>query len=238
MIKEMECSANHATTSQSEKDGCQKERTIRLYNRLAGIYSFFRVKDGLDTVLDLLKLEEGNKILDIGTGPGIYALHIAKNWPTCTVHGIDLCDNFIKIARKKALKCSSANIHFDKGDAEQMHYEDNAFNRVLCCSALVLLPDKMQAVKEAHRVLKPGGIAVFKELLHEKFLHKELFYCMWKVYVRTLGLLFKEVRGLKRSDYEGQKMTESNFTSLLENSPFSDYNVFRKGTRLYAVCRK
>ena len=47
-----------------------------------------------------------------------------------------------------------------------------------------------------------------------------------------------DVIALKRKDYEGRKFTESDMSALLKESPFSDYRVFTKGTRLYGVCRK
>jgi demethylmenaquinone methyltransferase/2-methoxy-6-polyprenyl-1,4-benzoquinol methylase len=216
----------------------QKERTNNVYSRLAGVYSFFRIKDGLNTLLDLMEIENGNNILDIGTGPGLYALHIAKNWPSCTVHGLDPCERFLEIARKKAAKQDTGNLHFAVGDAEQMHFGDEVFERVLVSSALVLIPDKKRAISETYRVLKPGGIAVFKELLHKWFIRKEVFYVFWKLYIKTLGLYHKEIRGVKRSDYEGTKFTEDDMRKLLEESPFTNYSVLTKGTRLYAVCRK
>ena len=238
MIENTEHAILSRVAQSESKPSPQKERTNSIYSRLAGLYSFFRVKDGLDTVLDLMQIQNGQNVLDIGTGPGVYALHIARNWPRCTVHGIDTCERFLEIARKRAQKCNNENIHFTAGDAEKMHYNTDAFDRVLCSSALVLIPDKKSAVHETYRVLKPGGIAVFKELLQKKFVHKELFYIFWNVYVKALGVFHKDLRGVKRADYEGSKFTERDMTELLEDSPFSDFRVFSKGTRLYAVCHK
>lgn len=218
--------------------GTQKERTNNIYSRLAGTYSFFRIKDGLGTVLDLMKIEDGNKILDVGTGPGLYAIHVARNWPGCTVYGLDPCKKFLDIARKKAAKQNCCNMHFAAGDAEQMHYGDGVFERVLVSSALVLIPNKAKAISETYRVLKPGGTAVFKELLHKWFIRKEVFYVFWKLYIKALGLFYKDLRGIRRSDYEGSKFTEDDMRKLLEESPFTDYQVLTKGTRLYAVCKK
>ncbi len=216
----------------------QKRRTTAVYSKLAPLYSMLRVKDGLDTVLELMEIEDGQKILDAGTGPGVYALHIAENWPGCEVHGFDLCKRFLDIAREKALKQKAQNAYFAVGDAEKVHYPDDTFDRILFAGTLVLLPDKASAITEAHRMLKPGGVTVFKELLHKWFLHKEVFYVFWKLYVKTAGLFLKDLRGIRRSDYEGRKFTESSMSELLEESPFTDYKVFIKGTRLYAVCRK
>ncbi len=213
-------------------------KTVRIYTRLAGLYNLFRFKDGINTVLKQIQIGDGQEVLDIGTGPGIYALHIAENWPSCTVHGLDICEKFIKIARKKAKKLDFANVHFDTGDAEKMHYGDNSFDRVLCCSALVLVPNQQRVINETYRVLKPGGIAVFKELIQKLLFHKEAFYLFWKLYVKILSLLYKDLRGVKRSHYEGAKISEERFKAMLTESPFENYEVFEKGTRVYAICRK
>jgi len=222
-----------------EEESChEKRKTLAIYSKLAPLYSFFRVKDGLDTVLELMDVKDGHKVLDAGTGPGLYALHIARNWPNCEVHGFDICKRFLDIAYERALKLSSTNAYFAVGDAENFHYADNTFDRVLFAGTLVLVPDKASAIRETYRVLKPGGTAVLKELLHKFFIHKELFYVFWNLYVKLLGLFDKKLRGIKRKDYEGRKFTASDMAALLAESPFSDYRVFTKGTRLYAVCRK
>ena len=227
-----------AAASTEDISAVQKRRTTAVYSKLAPLYNMFRVKDGLETVLELMEIEEGQKILDAGTGPGVYALHIAESWPNCEVHGFDLCKRFLDMAREKAHKQNTSNAHFAVGDAERFHYPDDVFDRILFAGTLVLLPDEARAIAEAYRTLKPGGIAVFKELLHKWFLHKEVFYVFWKLYVKTAGLFLKDLRGIKRSDYEGRKFTESSMSDLLEESPFTEYKVFTKGTRLYAVCRK
>ena len=215
-----------------------KKRTDAIYYRLAGLYSFFRMKDGLDTVLELMELSEGQKVLDVGTGPGVYALHVAQNWPSCSVHGLDRCERFVRIAARKARRRKVFNAHFAVGDAESVHYGAELFDRILFAGTLVLVPDKAAAIAEAHRVLKPGGVAIFKELLQKKFLHKELFYIFWRVCVKGAGLVWKDVRGITRSDYEGHTFSQEEMCRLLRESSFSDYRVFSKGTRLYAVCRK
>lgn len=238
MIRKLELQDPQPAPHYSEESAGHRKRTHSVYSRLAGLYSFFRIADGLETVLELMDIRSGQRVLDVGTGPGVYALRIARNWPNCTVHGLDPCERFLEIARKRAGRLSNTNIHFAAGDAEKLDYEGETFDRVLFAGTLVLVPDKVRAISETHRVLKRGGVAVFKELLHKRFLHKELFYLFWNLYIKTLGIFQKDMRGIKRSDYEGQKFTEPTFVSLLEESPFSDYRVFSKGTRLYAVCRK
>jgi ubiquinone/menaquinone biosynthesis C-methylase UbiE len=224
--------------AQVDESKAQKLRTKAIYSSLASAYSRFRVKDGLESVLELLDLREGLRVLDVGTGPGLYAIHIAENWPGCSVYGVDNCDRILGIARERAGKLGSRNIHFSISDADTLSCRDGSFDRLLYCSVLVLIPDKKKAIEETYRALKPGGIAVFKELLHKWFLHKELFYLVWKMYVGAKSLFRKELRGLGRRDYEGSKLSEESMTELLEKSPFTDYEVFTRGTRLYAVCRK
>jgi SAM-dependent methyltransferase len=72
------------------------------------------------------------------------------------VTALDLADNMVAIAR---LRCPEADIH--NADAENLPFQADRFDAVVCCLGILHLPDPERAVAEAHRVLKPGGRYAF-----------------------------------------------------------------------------
>ena len=97
-----------------------------------------------------LNLPPASKILDIacGTGEWLVCLDEAGH----TVAGIDISARAIEICKKTFPEAS-----FHCQDAQQIPYPDAVFDTVTCLGSLEHFPDKAQAVKEMHRVVKPGG---------------------------------------------------------------------------------
>lgn len=94
------------------------------------------------------------KILDIGTGPGYFALHLHKMGGDVTA--IDLTNNMIAEAKSMA-EDSGQNIRFLTMDSHHLAFEDNSFDLLICRNVTWTLDDPRQAYREWYRVLKPGG---------------------------------------------------------------------------------
>jgi len=110
-------------------------------------------------VVDLAALRAGERVLDVGCGPGSLALALkAPAGPAGSVHGIDASQEMIDVARRKASK-SGVDVNFQVGLAEAIPFSNGLFDLVVSQLAIHHLPDdlKQSAFAEMYRVLKSDG---------------------------------------------------------------------------------
>jgi SAM-dependent methyltransferase len=114
-----------------------------------------KIKSALVEPVGLLP---GHRVLDLGAGTGTLTLMLKRAQPKAEVIGVDGDPEILAIARTKATQSGLAVI-FDKGMADALPYPDGAFDRVVSSLLLHHLSreTKRRAVREAFRVLKPGG---------------------------------------------------------------------------------
>ena len=106
----------------------------------------------------VLALEPGQTVLDLGSGGGIDVLLSAKRvGPTGKAYGLDMTDEMLALARENQRKAGAANVEFLKGTIEQIPLPDNSVDVVISNCVINLSSDKDAVLREAFRVLKPGG---------------------------------------------------------------------------------
>jgi len=99
-----------------------------------------------------------SKVLDVGTGTGLLAIGLAKRIPGVEVIGLDLSDVVLELARDNVQKSEGLlRVSFEKGDAEDMPFEDGTFDLVISSNTLHLIKSPTKMFNEIHRVLKPKG---------------------------------------------------------------------------------
>jgi len=104
------------------------------------------------------KVEEGQVVLDLGSGGGIDVFQASTLvGETGKVIGLDATPEMIFRARETAKKHGYRNVEFRLGEIEHMPIEGNSVDLVISNCVLNLVPDKRSAFKEIYRVLKPGG---------------------------------------------------------------------------------
>jgi len=94
-------------------------------------------------------------ILDIGCGTGKLAHRLISHHRDARVFGIDLSESMIRASQHHIARGS--RIHLSVADSEHLPFEDSAFDYVTCSNSFHHYPDQSAAVREMHRVLKPGG---------------------------------------------------------------------------------
>jgi arsenite methyltransferase len=106
----------------------------------------------------LAKLNPGETVLDLGSGGGIDVLLSAKRvGPTGRAYGLDMTDEMLALAEENKRKSGIANVEFLKGEIEQIPLPDNSVDVVISNCVINLSADKDAVLREAFRVLKPGG---------------------------------------------------------------------------------
>ena len=106
----------------------------------------------------LANLNPGETVLDLGSGGGIDVLLSARRvGPIGKAYGLDMTDDMLALARENQRKAGVENVEFLKGEIEHIPLPDNSVDVVISNCVINLSGDKDQVLREAFRVLKPGG---------------------------------------------------------------------------------
>ncbi len=106
----------------------------------------------------LAELRPGETVLDLGSGGGIDVLLSARRvGPTGQAFGLDMTDEMLALAEENKRKSGLANVHFLKGEIENIPLPDNSVDVIISNCVINLSGDKDRVLREAFRVLRPGG---------------------------------------------------------------------------------
>jgi arsenite methyltransferase len=106
----------------------------------------------------LAKLSPGEIVLDLGSGGGIDVLLSARRvGPTGKAYGLDMTDEMLALANENKRKAGASNVEFLKGEMESIPLPDNSVDVIISNCVINLSADKDRVLREAFRVLKPGG---------------------------------------------------------------------------------
>jgi SAM-dependent methyltransferase len=106
----------------------------------------------------LAELRPGETVLDLGSGGGIDVLLSAKRvGPTGKAYGLDMTDEMLNLANENKRKAGAENVEFLKGEIEHIPLPDNSVDVIISNCVINLSADKDRVLREAFRVLRPGG---------------------------------------------------------------------------------
>src|SRR6266404_7077982 len=107
-----------------------------------------------------LKLEENSSVLEVACGTGILTRILRDRLPaTAKLVATDLNEPMIQTAAKKFRQ--GEVVEWRQADASSLPFDDRSFDAVVCQFGIMFVPDKALSAREAHRVLKPGGVFLF-----------------------------------------------------------------------------
>jgi ubiquinone/menaquinone biosynthesis C-methylase UbiE len=121
--------------------------------------------NGARVTVERLGLKPGQKILEIGPGPGRLLIPAAKAvLPGGEAVGIDIQQKMLDRLKTRAEQAGLTNLRAIHGDATQQHVPEGTFDLVYLCTVLGEIPDRPAALAQCRRALKPGGVLSVTEM--------------------------------------------------------------------------
>jgi arsenite methyltransferase len=163
----------------------------------------------------LAELHAGETVLDLGSGGGIDVLLSARRvGPTGKAYGLDMTDEMLALARGNAAKAGATNVEFLKGQIEAIPLPDASVDVIISNCVINLSGDKRKVLREAFRVLKPGGRFAVSDVVVRGTLPDEVR--------KSMELWVGCVAGA---------LTEEEFTTFLRDAGFESADI--EPTRVY-----
>jgi demethylmenaquinone methyltransferase/2-methoxy-6-polyprenyl-1,4-benzoquinol methylase len=211
----------------------KKEQVCFMFNTIADRYDKLNriITFGIDILwrkkaLELLKNENPQKIIDIATGTGDFAILAAKILKPKEIIGIDIADKMLKIGKEK-IKTRNLNtiIRLEMGDSENIAYPDNYFDAAIVAYGVRNFENLEKGLKEIHRVLKKGGKFIILEATTPK---NKVINFLFTLYFKKIVPIIGKLISKDKSAYQYLPESVSNFPqgnqflTILTNSGYKN----------------
>lgn len=187
-------------TGEQAPASISEERVQDIFSHIARKYHRFNVfsslglyKSWLRKTVDLANITPETDLLDLAAGTGDVSYMAAKRTPCKHIQLTDYVPEMLDVARERmaAGENNGVPIDFDVVDAQHIPYDDNRFDAVTMAYGIRNIPDRMKALSEVHRVLKPGGtFACLEFSTPPNALWRALYHVYLKVMIPFWGWLF------------------------------------------------
>jgi arsenite methyltransferase len=165
----------------------------------------------------LIELKPGEVVLDLGSGGGIDVLLSARRvGPTGKAYGLDMTDEMLALARENQRQAGATNVEFLKGEMENIPLPENSVDVVISNCVINLSADKSRVLREAYRVLRPGGRFAVSDVVVRGEVPDEVRASM----LLWVGCI---AGALEENDYRG-KLLAAGFTDV-EIEPTRTYDI-------------
>jgi SAM-dependent methyltransferase len=211
------------------------------FERSARVYAFFRehlFRDDTDRIEASLRSlgwsPAGSILLEVGCGPGLYARRLAARHARLHAVGIDRSPTLLRLARERAASAGLANCRFERGDALALDWPDQSVDAVVT-SRLFTVVDGPAALREIHRVLRPGGhyfLAEPTSALGTVVPFAALHLAGWLTGSDA-------ARGSRRADrLPPRRLTTTELAAVVQSHAWASCRLTDEQGYQYAVCQK
>jgi len=197
-------------TSPSSTADCCDPITSNLYaeNEASGVPEVaLRASLGCGNPTALADLQPGETVLDLGSGGGIDVLLSGRRvGPTGKAYGLDMTDEMLDLAEQNKFKSGLTNVEFLKGEIENIPLPPNTVDVIVSNCVINLSADKDRVLREAYRVLKPGGRFAVSDVVLRGEVPPEIR--------KSIELWVGCVAGALSEDEYREKLTAAGFVSV------------------------
>lgn len=209
-----------------------------LFEHFAWLYIFCREKlfrDDTGRMIRALwpngKPAPGEKVIELGCGPGFYSCGLAGRFREISVLGVDRSPSQLKCAREKRNKLGLNNCRFQSDNVLGLPHGDGTFDVLIASRLFTVLPHRRRAVAEMYRVLRPGGRCFIAEPRYAFWASIPLF-TMW-----TLAGLTHFKNGY-REPTRAKVLSTREMNRLFASQPWRNMDTWQDGRYQYALCEK
>lgn len=188
------------------------EKIYKNYDKMNSVISFKRHIAWRKDTMKRMNVQAGSKALDICCGTADWTIALAHDvGPTGKVIGLDFSKNMLKIGQQKIDQLNLSQVELIHGNAMELPFDDNTFDYVTIGFGLRNVPDYMQVLKEMHRVLKPGGIAVCLETSQPTLIG---FKQVYRLYFRFIMPFFGKIFAKSYQEYSWLQESAKDFPDM------------------------
>lgn len=190
--------ANKTVKPYLDQPGSKKEQVTNMFNKISGSYDLLNrmLSLGIDVrwrnvLVEKLKINGPETILDVATGTADLAIAIAKALPAASVTGLDIAEEMLQIGRNKTEQQGlTSRLTLEVGDAENLPYPDDSFDAITVAFGVRNFENLERGVAEMNRVLRPGGRLFVLEFSQPKgWLFRPIFQLYFKYLLPLIGRL-------------------------------------------------
>jgi ubiquinone/menaquinone biosynthesis C-methylase UbiE len=177
-------------------------------------------------------LADDAHVLEVAPGPGYFSIELAK-MGDFTITGMDISADFVKICKTNAER-EGVTVSFLQGNVSAMPFENDIFDLIFCSAAFKNFKEPVSALREMHRVLKPGGIALILDMNHDA----------------SGEALRHEAEKISKSGFERMFMkntfkmlckgayTKNELEAMIQQTPFNNRKIEESGISFYIYLYK
>lgn len=209
-----------------------------LFEHFAWLYIFCREKlfrDDTERMIRTIwtkgKAAPGEKIIELGCGPGFYSCRLAERFSDASVLGVDRSPSQLKWAREKRNALGLTNCRFQDDNVLGLSHPENSFDVLIASRLFTVLPDRYRAVAEMYRVLRPGGRCFIAEPRYAFWASIPLF-TMW-----LLAGITRFKNGY-REPGRAKVLSAREMNRLFASQAWQKMETWRDGRYQYALCEK